>query len=236
MKYLKGYNMIEVFNHFGDSSRIWDAALSSGYPAWIIADDDCHNIDEPSQVIYGWTRISSYARTREAVLDALKKGCEYGVRNRSHQEINFLDSCIVTGNIIKVYFKSVADRITFVADNGSIRKEFKNAAHAEYTISEHDSYVRVEAETGPELIYLNPVIRCKTDPLTVTNAYPSVNLKLTICFRLFVIAINSLNIFALLCLSARFRRITGLSKIHVPVHSKRMIPGLRFRHVISSGK
>ncbi len=95
MKYLKGYDFIEVFNRYNTASKLWDAALTSGYPAWIFANDDCHDINRPDLTFNNWIRISSSGQTREEILSALKSGCFYGVRNLNHVETNFLDSCII---------------------------------------------------------------------------------------------------------------------------------------------
>jgi hypothetical protein len=215
MNYLSRYDLIEVFNYCGNSAGIWDASLSSGYPAWIIADDDCHNINNPNLVFNNWTRISSEGTSREAVIDALKKGCHYGVRNTNHNEINYLDSCTVSGNTIRVWFRTKPDKITFVSDNGKIRKEVSNSYFAEYSISDDDSYVRIEATTGNELIYLNPVIRYNGYQLTSNIGSPEVNIGLTLLCRLMVIIINSSNLFALLYLNPGFRSRIKLSRKRV---------------------
>ena len=81
MNYLKGYDFIEVFSNYKVSANIWDAALTSGYPAWLLADDDCHDIRRPSQSFNNWTRIGSSKHTKEAGISAMKQGCHYGVRN-----------------------------------------------------------------------------------------------------------------------------------------------------------
>jgi len=70
MKYLKGYDFIEVLNIKNISTKLWDAALTAGYPAWIIADDDCHDIDNPDLLFNNWNRISAKGKNREDILNA----------------------------------------------------------------------------------------------------------------------------------------------------------------------
>src|SRR5262249_31664412 len=47
MEKLSGYDMLEVLNKDKIATQQWDEALSSGKAAWIIADDDCHDISKP---------------------------------------------------------------------------------------------------------------------------------------------------------------------------------------------
>ena len=187
MKYLKGYDFIEVFNTFKVSDVIWDAALTGGYPAWILAGDDCHDINNPELRFNCWNRISTKGRSRDDVITALKDGCSYGVMNMNHKELNYLDSCIVRHGTINVYFRNKADRISFIADNGSVKKEVINSATASYKITKEDSYVRVSARNETEMIFLNPVVRYNGIGLNHNNGSVRLNYLLTILVRIIVV-------------------------------------------------
>jgi hypothetical protein len=201
MKYLRGYDFIEVCNNYAVSDKIWDSALSNGYPAWILADDDCHDILRPSQSFNNWTRISSKGRSKNEILEALKKGCHYGVRNLSHKELNSLDSCCMKGDELTVYFRSNADRIMFITDKGLTRKEVKNVRSATYRIARDDHYIRIEAATGKEIIYLNPVIRFNGYQLTNNMGFPLVNSSATILFRFLMLLLTGSLVLLLLNLN-----------------------------------
>jgi hypothetical protein len=203
MSYLKGYDFIEVVSNYKISANIWDAALTSGYPAWLLANDDCHDISRPSQSFNNWTRIGSSSRTKEEVIGAMKRGCHYGVRNLKHTETNCLDSCVVHGNELRVYLKSRADKISFISDNGSTRKEVNNVADASYLIARDDSYVRVEAKSGDELIYLNPVIRYNGYQLSYNTGFPLINTTLTLLYRFLVLLLSLSVLFLILLLNGR---------------------------------
>ncbi|MDD8019323.1 MAG: hypothetical protein PHP42_13205, partial [Bacteroidota bacterium] len=43
VKYLSGYQCMEVLNHLRTSTAHWDSALSAGKPVWLIAGDDSHS-------------------------------------------------------------------------------------------------------------------------------------------------------------------------------------------------
>ncbi len=200
MRYLRGYQFIEVFNNYRTSLNIWDAALSSGYPAWLIANDDTHDISNPDLSLNNWNRIGDASKTKNGVLAALKKGCHYSVRNKSHKEVNYLDSCIVDGNNIKVYFKQKTDSVQFISDNGEIRQKSDNLSSDSYTISLSDSYVRIEAYTGEEIIALNPIIRYNGISLSKNNLLPTVNLTKTILYRTLVFSLSLLHLFIIMIL------------------------------------
>jgi hypothetical protein len=226
MNYLKGYDFIEVVSNYKVSANIWDAALTSGYPAWLLADDDCHDINRPSQSFNNWTRISSLSPIKEEVISAMKRGCHYGVRNLKHNETNRLDSCVVNGNELRVYLKNRADKITFISDNGSTRKAVTDVAAASYLIAKNDSYVRVEARSGDELIYLNPVIRYNGYQLTYNTGFPLVNTTLTILFRGFVLMLSMSILLLILVLNGR---------VVIPARSFKPVFNIRTRGEVSLG-
>jgi len=219
MNYLKGYDFIEVFNNYKLSPEIWDAALTSGYPAWLLANDDCHDITRQNIPFCNWNRIGAESNSREDVLDALKRGCHYGYRNTDHIETNFLDSCIVEGSEMKVWFRNRADRIVFRADNGEVRKIEKDQDFASYTIAGNDSYVRVEAETGNGLLYLNPVIRYNGYQLSYNNGFGLVNSTMTILVRAMILIFGLAVLTLLLVINGRagiLARVLGIPSKRIP--------------------
>jgi hypothetical protein len=226
MDYLKGYDFIEVFSNYQVSANIWDAALTSGYPAWLLADDDCHDISRLNHSFNNWNRIGSASPVKEEIISTMKRGCYYGVRNLKHNETNFLDSCVVHGKELRVYFKSRADRITFISDNGSTRKEVHNVAEASYLITKNDSYVRVEAKSDDELIYLNPVIRYNGYQLSYNTGFPLINTALTLLFRFLVLLLSLSILFIILLLNGR---------VVIPAQAFKPVVTIRTRGEVSLG-
>jgi hypothetical protein len=66
----------ELENGTGSSAAFWDAILNQGAPCLGVACDDCHYPGRDSRL--GWTMVHARERTREAVLDALRRGWFYG--------------------------------------------------------------------------------------------------------------------------------------------------------------
>lgn len=216
--YLKGYHLIEIFNNRKSYIKTWDKALENGYLVWLIANDDSHNINRHDHTFVSWTRIGATNLSKKSVLNALAKGCHYGVKNIKNKEYNQLDSCKLKGNTLTVYFKNKAQSIVFISNGGSIQKTEYQTNSATYTIKPSDRYVRIEANSENEIICLNPIVRYDGEKLPYQSAFPPVNVVQTILFRFMVLMVNSI-LFILLLLvnpnfkSQLFRRIGNLRQI-----------------------
>ena len=74
MKYLTNYDAIEVLNNLRVSDEHWDAALSSGQIAYIIGNDDAHDVMNSNEVGRRFTMINSTSLDRNTIMLNLKKG------------------------------------------------------------------------------------------------------------------------------------------------------------------
>ena len=81
---LKDFDAIEVFNtgtericHNGHAEPYWDMLLRDGKRVHGIACDDTHGKNPKSDRFGGWVMVSAKELTREAILEALKKGNFY---------------------------------------------------------------------------------------------------------------------------------------------------------------
>ena len=63
--YLAGYDLFEVQNGTHISETAWDAALSSGHPVWLIANDDAHTVNNPARVQREVTYVNAPALVNE---------------------------------------------------------------------------------------------------------------------------------------------------------------------------
>ncbi len=220
---LAGYDFIEVVNHQKRSEQVWDAALTSGNPVWLLANDDTHDINKTSTCA-NWNIIGTANKNKENVLNTLKKGCHYGIKNKKHQKANDLDSLIVNDGIIEIYLRDTAHKISFISDFGVTRKVVLNKNQASYQIQEDDTYVRIEVENLDATLYFNPVIRYENKIPTAFSAIPNVNIIATILWRLGVIAGSTILLFLLLLLN---------KKILVEKNGS-VLPRLRFSKDLSS--
>jgi len=168
-KYLKGYDLIEVLNGTHSSEEAWDTALSSGHPAWLIANDDSHSVNHPARLQREVTYIN--VPTFD-ILNRLSQGVAFGVhfprKQQATMEEKIIESEAVTfpvsiqvhADTLQVVWQQTMLKIDFIGDNGKVLKTVTGSDAAFYAIRPEDTYIRVKL-TSPEglVYYLNPVIR-----------------------------------------------------------------------------
>jgi hypothetical protein len=200
-RYLRNYDLLEALNHYRFSLRQWDAALSSGYPAYILASDDAHDINKPGEVGRCVTFINAPSTKAVDIISNLKAGNAYGVSVGRYKD-ETIDSIVSTAinipkvNIITVrndsLFVSVsvkAEAFRFISQNGKLRELVKNSTNAVYPINKADTYVRTEIlfpgkhESDSLTIYLNPVYRYN-GLKPVKPSSPEINIAITLVYRI----------------------------------------------------
>jgi hypothetical protein len=184
MQFLCRYDMLEVLCGLHVSADYWDAALSSGQLAWILADDDTHNIKNLKELGRNFTMINSPTTDKEDILTALKSGNSYGVnyyynkdttlkgKAEKLKKLPYLVSAELKGDTFSVTFSRYMLHIEFIGENGQVRKKVSNARSAYYVIQPEDPYIRTKANfyyVGD--YYLNPVVRYEGEaPRSVKTA------------------------------------------------------------------
>jgi len=170
-KKLSGYDLMEVLNQNRFSLVHWDSALSSGHPAFILADDDSHDLKD----IYTGGRCCTFINSvleKDLVLDALKCGRAYGADVKMHpdepysqkkivlQQLTLLQNLTIHNDTLYLILSDTVRKIKFIGQGGQLKKEIKNAKDAFYEFSSDDTYIRTEVITNDEsALYFNPVFR-----------------------------------------------------------------------------
>ena len=204
LKYLSNYDLMEVLDANWRSVPLWDAALSSGHPVFILADDDAHDIKDPYQIGRCCTFINSSSMQSADIIRSLKYGKAFGAevymftgetfeeKSQRAKEIPVLNSVRVMNDTLHVNVSTQAIEFVFIGQDGKIRKTTQMAMEAWYKILPEDTYIRTEIrfinhEGGPGTIfYLNPVFRYNGE--IPSNTLKSViNWPRTWIFRLFSI-------------------------------------------------
>jgi hypothetical protein len=176
MRLLTNYDLIEAVSHYTISLSHWDAALSAGHPVFIIANDDTHDIFNPTKVGRYCTFVNSPDLEAGAVLQALKTGKAFGARinmlensdfvqkAKDHKNIPVIKSVEVRSDTLFVEVSKKASAFTFIGYNGMIKKSAANSVEAFYPIAPDDKYIRTEIIFDDNTqFYLNPVIRYRGD-------------------------------------------------------------------------
>jgi len=199
-KYLCNYHVLEVFNNFRFSIEHWDTALSTGHAVFCLADDDCHDINDPQLMQRCFTMVNTADRSESGIVNALKAGSSYSVDFNMRDNETFDDkiadakklktvkSVCVHNNVLSISYPEIVDEIKFVGQNGVIKDTVKNTDSASYIIKPEDTYIRAVI-TVKDLgkLYLNPVIRYNGKALPFYTA--TVNEMKTLFYRTIVLLI-----------------------------------------------
>lgn len=175
LKYLSGYHLMEVLNGARLSLAHWDTALSAGYPAFILANDDAHDVFKPGEIGNYATMIAAHSLAPGEIIHSLKTGNAYGVRVLTHDQSNGfirrlprLVSCLLKKDTLWVSFSDTAQEIRFIGQQGRILGIERNVAFAAMPVAPEVTYIRIEAEFDSKaILYLNPVFRYKGGELTL---------------------------------------------------------------------
>ena len=175
MKVLRGYDLIEALSNFKNSLELWDAALSSGNPVFLIADDDAHNLDKPNDYGRVATVIHSANTAEDSLLSALKKGSAYGLvvqtpEGDSHEakakrfkKLPQMLAHTVANDSVHLQFSDSIRELKAVGQDGKVLLDLAlNNQSSSYTFAlagvSHFVRFEVKMKDGSK-IYTNPIIR-----------------------------------------------------------------------------
>jgi hypothetical protein len=172
MRYLTNYDMMEVLNNARLSYDHWDAALSTGNLAWMMGNDDAHDVLNSNHVGRKFTMINAPNMKKVTIIHSLKTGNAYGVdffpkmdvpmdeRIELSKNIPYITKVNLKGDTIEVAASQIARTITFIGQEGKLLESFTNAKSAKYVVKENDTYVRTVFNYPDNTsLCLNPIIR-----------------------------------------------------------------------------
>ena len=205
--YLSNYDAIEVLNHYRTSITHWDSALSSGYYAVLLANDDMHKLDKMDEVGANFTVINANFLSRFDIIQALKAGRHYGVKARLKTDENYQTKTErianlshphiveMKGDTLDIQFDTAVSIIRFVGQGGQVKDSVFQTKTAQYIFRQTDTYIRIEMEDADGNLYLfNPVVRTE-DAVVVNSSRAEVNIYKTAFKRIFVLFIIFSSIF-----------------------------------------
>jgi hypothetical protein len=162
LRYLTGYDMIEVANGPFTTEGLWDEALSAGRMVWAVANDDTHDLTDPRRMAVGWNMVDAASASDADIIEALRAGRFYAVLRTGALEsahLTRLERMDVRGHTMTVTLAGAPAAITFVGQDGAIRKAVNAALSADYTLTPDDTYVRAVVHAAQTVLFLNPVVR-----------------------------------------------------------------------------
>jgi len=229
MKYLSGYDFVEVLNRHHIYEEEWDAALSHGHKVWLIASDDAHSVDNIGEVQRSATFVNvsddnTSVLTGDAILERLAQGAAFGVRFPSSlatwedkilaaENVSFPVAIRVQEDSLHVVWQERMTQIDFIGDTGNLLKTSIDTDTAFYSLRPEDTYVRVRI-TSPEglVYYLNPVIRYEGEQ-PIRQSLHSIDASKTLLKRTVIVVIVSGILMGGYILYVRTKRKRGSSKI-----------------------
>lgn len=158
-KYLSGYDCIEVLNHYRISDKHWDSALSAGKIAWIIANDDSHNVSKKGETGVMWTMIHAEKAIARSILENLSSGKAYGVWGSEGLNDNYIKKIKIDKDTLSILLGKEAKKITLIGQNGAEKAIFHQSDSIFYPLKVQDTYIRTVVENEKSSMYLNPVFR-----------------------------------------------------------------------------
>jgi hypothetical protein len=201
LRYLTNYDLIEAFSNVRYSYPHWDAALTSGHLVYLLADDDTHDIFDPTQVGRIFTMVNTSVLEEDAILDALKSGKAYAVRigmrpgadfvekTKDHQHLPSLEYFHVSGDTVFVKVSRKAREIEFIGRQGLTWGMVRDTCFARYTFNPTDTYIRTVIRFPDSTeFYFNPVVRYDGKNLPEAIS-PEINLTATWIQRAIALAI-----------------------------------------------
>ncbi len=186
MQWLSNYDLLEVLDANWRSIPQWDAALSSGHPVFILADDDAHDINDPYEIGRCCTFINTPVNRSEDIMSALKSGNAFGAEINMHDKETFADKAVnarkvprlnqvrLDADTLRIAVSRKALKIEFIGQDGAVKKTMTDTSVAWYKILPEDTYIRPfiifpdENNNPGTKFYLNPVYRYDGD--VPTNA------------------------------------------------------------------
>jgi hypothetical protein len=169
---LYNYDAIEVFNHYRTSVAHWDSALSSGYYAVLLSNDDVHDITKMDEINVCFTVINNDIVCSKPVIEQLKKGMHYGVQVAKQLNENLeikktrMANLVhpikieIVENILDIELNKPVKEIRFIGQHGVTKYSSSDTNHATYLFVSEDTYIRIEVLDYEGNYYIfNPVVK-----------------------------------------------------------------------------
>lgn len=227
MTKLTNYDLIEVLNNYRISESHWDAALSSGKPVFLLANDDAHNVHNIKEVGRRFTVINTSDMKKENILLNLRYGVSYGVDlensdsvwdEKAHKinSIPQLLSVTVENDTILYKFNAIASKFEFIGQNGDMLKVDSLKTQSFYKMKKNDTYVRLKVYFDSHAtFYLNPVFRYSGEK-PIQHASAHIDIYKTNIFR-FTLLTLLIFIFGFRFYYNRLSRIRGRKWLPQPI-------------------
>ncbi len=169
-RYLTGYDLIEILRFDRVMTEYLDSALSTGHKAFLLADDDMHDFNNPREVGQCYNLINCDSLSSGSIFSAVKSGTSIGVKTLSDfqsfeskiadvKNIPVVKNISLNGLRISLHLSTPAHEIKFIGQYGIVEKLIADTSFAEYDFKPEDTYIRLEVTFEKLRFYFNPFFR-----------------------------------------------------------------------------
>lgn len=187
LKYLSNFDMFEAVSRLSRSTHLWDSLLSNGYYAYVVANDDGHDLYKNNEVGQFCTFVNTESLHPDDVIKAMREGRTFGAEIRIYDNLSMdekirfekfieeISKVELKDEILTVRTNTPAVFFSFIGQNGKALLNVEHSDSASYQFKEEDTYIRTEIWfPSQNRFYLNPVFR--TEKMFPENKrHPEVN-------------------------------------------------------------
>lgn len=171
IKYLSGYQLIDLGNITKSAIALWDSALSNGHLVYGFATEKEFELGIHNSFSADYLVVNPPFDSTQTLMDAIKQGSCYVVTQqqdlgvqRNHEkfvsEIPFLVNAVLNADTFYVNTSQTASFFKFISQNGKLLRLDENTSSASCVFGAEDNYLRVEIvfPDGTKF-FLNPLTR-----------------------------------------------------------------------------
>ena len=201
-RYLTGYDLIEILRFDRVMTEYLDSALSTGHIAFLLADDDMHDINNPREVGQCYDIINCDSLSAGSIFSAVKSGKFFGVKTLSDypsfeskiaevKTFPVVKNISLDGSKISLNLSTPAREIKFIGQNGNVKKLIADTSFAEYDFKAEDTYIRLEVTFENLRFYFNPFFRYNG---SLIYKKAEIDFWKTLLYRLFIVSAISFTV------------------------------------------
>jgi hypothetical protein len=171
IKYLSGYQLIDLGNNTKNAAALWDSALSNGHLVYGFATEKEFGFGIHNSFNVDYLVVNPDFDSTQALMDAIKQGSSYVVTHqqdlgvqRNHEKLAserpFLVSAFLNADTFYVSTSQTASFFKFISQKGKLLHLDENTSSASCVFGAEDNYMRVEIvfPDGTKF-FLNPLTR-----------------------------------------------------------------------------
>ncbi len=163
LKYLSGYQLMEVTNTREESMSSWDMALSYGHRVYLLLSNLETEGENINQKMVHSNHLFVKENSIDALIESLDNGHFYSISHPLEApfgRVAKLQYVSMINDSLVIAVEPQAQKWRFIGQNGLLLQTIENTDIASYTLQPSDAYVRTEIFFADgSILYINPINR-----------------------------------------------------------------------------